>query len=227
MTDASSTRRYVSKRRAESARQTRRAILAAARELFVHQGYTATTVEQIAARAGVSKPTVFASVGNKRAVFVMLRDTAIAGDDAPEPIARRAWFREALDEPDPARSVRLHARNVVRLHRQAGDLNEVLRTGAGADAELRELWLTAERQRRADAATFVASLATKVPLKNGLDNESATDLVWAFTSADTFQRLVRIRRWSLTRYEQWLGETFADQLLPLEHRSPGAAPAST
>jgi len=35
--------------------------LAAARERFTAQGYVATTTEQIAERAGVSRPTVFAS----------------------------------------------------------------------------------------------------------------------------------------------------------------------
>jgi hypothetical protein len=38
-----------------------RGALAAARERFTAQGYVATTTEQIAERAGVSKPTVFAS----------------------------------------------------------------------------------------------------------------------------------------------------------------------
>ncbi|HEY2298744.1 MAG TPA: TetR/AcrR family transcriptional regulator, partial [Jatrophihabitans sp.] len=57
---------YSSPLRDEQAAQTRRAVLAAARELFVTQGYGATTVDQIAAVAGVSKPTVFSAVGNKQ-----------------------------------------------------------------------------------------------------------------------------------------------------------------
>jgi AcrR family transcriptional regulator len=38
-----------------------RGALTAARERFTAQGYVATTTEQIAERAGVSQPTVFAS----------------------------------------------------------------------------------------------------------------------------------------------------------------------
>jgi AcrR family transcriptional regulator len=95
-------------------------IVSAARGLFVDDGYVATTIERIAERAGVSKPTAFASVGNKRALLKAARDLAMAGDDEPVPIAARSWFQEALAEPDPRQSVRLHARNVTRMHRQAG-----------------------------------------------------------------------------------------------------------
>ncbi len=61
-------------------------MLKAARQLFIAQGYGATTVEQIAQRAGVSKPTVFTAVGNKQTVLRTVRDTAIAGDGQPVPM---------------------------------------------------------------------------------------------------------------------------------------------
>ena len=35
----------------------------------MEQGYVATTIEQIAKRCGVSKPTVFAAVGSKRTLL--------------------------------------------------------------------------------------------------------------------------------------------------------------
>jgi AcrR family transcriptional regulator len=181
--------------------------------LFVAQGYVATTVDEIARRAEVSKPTVFASVGNKRVILVEVRKRAIVGDDDPVPLAQRPWFREALTEPDAVHSLHLHAGNVVRLHGQAGDINEVLRTGAGADAELREVWLTAEKERRTDAATFIDALIGKTRLKGGLDRDSAVDLMWVFTSADAYQRLVTMRRWSLSQYGRWLADTFVDQFL--------------
>jgi len=208
------TRPYDSRRRELGARETRRIIVAAARELFVEDGYVATTIEKIAARAGVSKPTVFASVGNKRALLKAAREQAMAGDDEPVPIAERSWFQEALGEPDPRQSVRLHARNVTGMHRQAGDVVEVLRVAAGADEELRTLWQTAERERRADAAVFIDALRRKGPLRDGLDRDSAIDIMWLFTGPEAFQRLVRARRWSLSRYEDWLAQTFLDQLLP-------------
>jgi hypothetical protein len=173
----------------------------------------------------VSKPTVFASVGNKRAIIKQLRDLAIAGDNQPVALAERPWFTQALDEPDPRRSLRLHARNVVRLHQRGADLAEVLRSGAGADHELRALWQTAEAERRLDAGTIIDALLRNGPLKAGLDRESAVDILWILASADNFQRLVRARHWSLQRYQHWLAQTLLDQLLPPNHQHPQDARA--
>ena len=209
------TRRYSSPRRLEMAALTRRSILAAARELFVEKGYIATTVDQIADRAGVSKPTVFASVGNKRVILTEVRNLALAGDEEPVPLSQRPWFQEALNEPDPVRLLALHARNVVGVHRRVADVNEVLRSGAGADEDLRQLWQTSEGERRATMAHVIDALLTKATLKAGLDRDSAIDILWALTNPDLFLRLVRARRWTVGNYERWLAQTLIEQLLPL------------
>ena len=93
-----SKRRYSSPLREEGARRTGELILAAAQDLFVAQGYVQTTIEQIAERAGVSRPTVFANAGSKRELLKRLRDLALAGDDDPVPVIERAWYQEALTE---------------------------------------------------------------------------------------------------------------------------------
>jgi AcrR family transcriptional regulator len=185
--------------------------------MFVEHGYVGTTVDQIAERAGVSKPTVFASAGSKRSLLKDLCDLAIAGDDQPLPVVQRPWYQEALHEPDPARSLRLYGRNTVRIHERYADLGEVLRSAAGADDELRDLWRTSEDQRRNGASFIVDSLLRKGALKPGLERESAIDVLWVLTASDSFYRLVRVQGWSAQRYEHWLGDTFCDQLLS---RSP-------
>lgn len=47
----------------------RAAILAAARQMFTTQGYEGTSMDQIAAEAGVSKLTVYSHFGDKEALF--------------------------------------------------------------------------------------------------------------------------------------------------------------
>src|SRR5919108_2114378 len=118
-------RRYASPLRRAGAARPRQAVLDAARELFTAQGYTATTVDEIARRAGVSKPTVFAAAGSKQAILKQLRDIAIAGDDEPVPVAQRSWYREALAEPDPHRALRLYARNATAIAGRSADVHEV------------------------------------------------------------------------------------------------------
>lgn len=53
-------------RRGQASRQ---AVERAARELFVQQGYERTSVDEIARRAGVSKPTIYAHFGDKAGLF--------------------------------------------------------------------------------------------------------------------------------------------------------------
>ncbi|WAJ33842.1 helix-turn-helix domain containing protein [Arthrobacter sp. FX8] len=62
-------RQYDSRRRREQAAETRRTIIAAANELFIAQGYGQTTIKQVAARAGVSVETVYATFGTKASLL--------------------------------------------------------------------------------------------------------------------------------------------------------------
>ena len=207
-------RRYVSPLRREGAARTRQAVLDAARELFTAQGYMATTVDEIAGRAGVSKPTVFAAAGSKQAILKQLRDIALAGDDEPVPVAQRPWYREALAEPDPRRALRLYARNATAIHCRSADVYEVLRAAAASDKDLHELWRASEDERRGGATIVVDALLQKSRLKTALDRAAAIDIVWVLTSSEIFWRLVRARRWGDVRFESWLGETLCEQLLP-------------
>ena len=94
-------------------------ICAAAHSLFSDKGYLATSIEDIAAEAGVARPTIFTAVGPKATILRLVIDQALAGDDAPVPIAQRPWWREAVDEPDPVRSIELHARNMCLINQRA------------------------------------------------------------------------------------------------------------
>ncbi len=52
--------------------RTRAAVIDAARALFLQQGYAGTTMEQIAARAGLTKRTVYNNYGDKDALFMQI-----------------------------------------------------------------------------------------------------------------------------------------------------------
>src|ERR1700710_3021102 len=76
-------RRYDASARRAAAEERRARTLAAARELFLAQGYRATTMAAIAERAGVAADTVYASIGPKPAVFRALVEAALSGQDVP------------------------------------------------------------------------------------------------------------------------------------------------
>lgn len=76
--------------REQQKKQRRETLLTAAMTLFDSHGYTLTTVEQIAAAAGVSTPTVFNYFGNKQEILFALIDRAdrSAVDDARSQMAK-------------------------------------------------------------------------------------------------------------------------------------------
>ncbi len=53
-------------------------LLGAAREVFVSQGYHAAAMDDIAERAGVSKPVLYQHFANKRGLYLALLDESVA-----------------------------------------------------------------------------------------------------------------------------------------------------
>jgi len=206
-------RPYSSPLRDRQASATRRAVLDAARELFIAQGYGATTVEQIAQRAGVSKPTVFTAVGSKQMVLRAIRDRAIAGDDEPIPVARRPATDQIRAEPDQRRAVQLLARHLAGVASRYAQINEVLHAAAdGGEEDLRELWETEENQRLTGAQFWVEVLTGKGRLRAGLRHSDAVDVMWLLMSPDNYYRLAHRRRWTRQKYQRWLAASI-NQLL--------------
>ena len=116
-------RRYDSSRRRAAARETRRAILDAARALFLDHGYARTTITAIAQAAAVSVETIYISVGPKAAVVRYLVETALSGADEPVPAEERDWVQGFTSEPDPRLKIRLHAAPAItEMHQRLAPL---------------------------------------------------------------------------------------------------------
>jgi AcrR family transcriptional regulator len=130
-------RRYESPLREEHARRTRAAIVAAAGELFTARGYAATSLADVAAAAGVARPTVFAAFGSKPALLRQVLDQALAGDDEPVPVAARPWFRPVWDATTQEGVLGAYARVCTLIGGRAAQIFEAVRRSAGASPEVR------------------------------------------------------------------------------------------
>src|SRR5258707_5333330 len=87
-------RPYDSRLRRERAEATRLAIAAAAGRLFAERGYAATSIEEIAAAAGVGRATVFNSVGGKPELLKKAYPFAVRGPTkASTPLCPQARSR--------------------------------------------------------------------------------------------------------------------------------------
>ena len=206
-------RSYDSPRRREQARATRRAVLDAARKLFVEGGYVATTIDAIAARAQVSPETVYATFRNKRSLLSALIDMSMAGDDAPVPILERGWVQEMRDEPDPDRRLKILARNGRLILERTVPVYEVLRGAAMADPEIASLWELNKAQRHPGQRELLRILTERNPLRRGLTLRAGTDILFAIGSPETYRLLVIDRGWSADQFERWYADTLQRLLL--------------
>ena len=208
-------RPYQSTVRGAQAQSTRAAVIAAASRLFAEQGYAATSIEEIAAAAGVSRATVFTSVGGKAKLLKTALDVAIVGDDEPVALPDRPRSRAIRAEPDPRRYLALYAELVTEIDGRLAGIHEAVRGAAGVDPSARALWESHLAQHRQGAANVISDLSRKGGIRPGLDPEAAADIVWLL-GPGAYHMLVHRRGWSPERFQAWLIETFIGQLLPAE-----------
>jgi AcrR family transcriptional regulator len=210
-----SKRRYDASRRQAVAIQTRHAIAAVARELFIARGYAGTTMAAIAEAAGVSHETVYATFGPKPALFRHLVEIALSGADEPIPALERDVVRQARAEPDPRRIIDLFAHTVSLLHERLAPLFIILSEGARTDPDLKTFADELSSRRVGHMRAFVADLAAKGGLRADLSPEMAADVIWAMNSSEFYLLCARDRGWSPETFEGWLADAWKRLLLPL------------
>jgi AcrR family transcriptional regulator len=205
-------RHYASAVRAEQVRATRRAVVEAARELFVRQGWTATSVEHVAAAAGVSRATVF-TVGGKPELLKLAYDTAIGGDDEDVAMADRPAVRELAAAPDLDALVARYVALVVATGARVAGIYVALRAAADADERVRALFADVQAQRLTGATGFVATLTARGWLRPGLEPEVAADVLWTLLDPGLYAALVQERGWPRERFAGWWEQALRAQLL--------------
>ncbi len=206
-------RRYRSPLRAAQAETTRRQIIEAATRRFVEFGYGATSVDAIAEAAGVSRATVFTSVGGKPTIVKTAYDVALVGDDEQVALPDREESLSIRAEPDPRRYLDRYAGLVAEIGRRVSPIYEAVRGAASADPDVRPVWEKIQGERRIGAAHVVADTASKGPLRDGLDQDAAADIVWVLNDPGLYHLLAVVRGWPHERYRDWLASELRHHLL--------------
>ncbi len=169
----SAPRPYRSPLRLEQSRITRRRIVDAGAELFVELGYGPTTIDAIADRAGVSRRTIFTSVGTKADLLKLAFDWTLAGDDEPVAIADRPTTKQLMQAHDPVEVLESWIAMNAAISERIATLYLVLLVAADADDEVAALLATTDAQRLDGARQVVGRLAELGGLQPGLTAEEA------------------------------------------------------
>jgi AcrR family transcriptional regulator len=194
-------------------RLARRAVLDAARSLFLERGYSATTIEGISGASEVPQATVYRLFSSKKGILKALVDTSIAGDDEPVPIAERSHVRPLLDATRPKDTLALLAAISVDINTRTAPIYRILVSAASSDTDAAAILDELTRQRQEGQGRIATALARAKALRTGLRAQDAGDLIHALASPELYHLLVVDRSWSPERYQQWLADALAGQLL--------------
>ena len=195
-------RSYSSAKREAQARETRRSILDAAHELFVANGFAATTVQAIADQAGVAVQTVYVVFGNKRELLRQLIERTIAGDDEPVPITERAEARAVAAEPDARRRAAMDAALSGSITQRVAPIVRVASEAAASDPELAALMETVKAARRHEMIASARIVAGADGLR--VDPAEAAATLYVLYSPQVADMLMGDYGWTPKRYEKWL-----------------------
>ncbi|MEV6282738.1 helix-turn-helix domain-containing protein [Kribbella sp. NPDC051770] len=207
-------RTYTSTLRADQARRTQQAIVAAAARLFVERGWGQATIDAVAEEAGVSRKTVFTSGGGKVDLLKLALDWSLVGDDEPVPLAERPEIAATMRLSDPETFLAGWARILTDINKRVAGLHRVLISAAGVDPAAQTLLDEWETQRWSfTAGSLVPHLQRLGALRAGLPPEQAIDIMWLHGDPIVYARLVLERRWTPEQFEVWLQDSLVRQLL--------------
>lgn len=204
---------YDMSNRSRQAEETRRRIIDAAARLFLCDGYSGTSIDAIAAEAGVSTPTVYATLRSKAGVLRAVVNANLRAGDESVPVSSSPAWGAMEAERDSHRQLELFA----RLHRELCDreaaLFAQLEAAAGADAEAAALLAEYDAKRYETQSRLARRLRRRGALRAGLTATDAADAIWTLASERTYLALVGARGWTPERYERWLAEQLSAGLL--------------
>jgi AcrR family transcriptional regulator len=210
-------RRYHSPRRLEQAVATRRAVLDAARDLFVSKGYLATTVADVARQARVAVDTVYATVGRKPALLREVVETAISGGDQAVPAEQRNYVARVRAATTARGKIEAYVAGLVDIQPRLAPVYLALRDAAATDADSAALWSEISGRRAANMRLFAADLRSTGELRPDLPDDEVADVVWSMNGPEYWTLLVVDRGWEPERFAAVLVDAWTRLLTTTAH----------
>ncbi|GAB3415536.1 TetR/AcrR family transcriptional regulator [Flindersiella endophytica] len=194
--------------RQQQAEATRDRIADAARRLFATSGYGSTSIESIAAEAGVGVRTVYSAFGTKREILSRICERWLQDARAPERAA------DVLAEPDHVRRLYAAAAWLGGLYSAGFDVVMIFEAATDESPETRALLRSKLAGRNQAMDAMIASLDghLSVPLAE------AQAVFRALAAPGVYQELVAESGWSPAEFARWAGETLERHVFG-EHQS--------
>ena len=205
-------RRYDATSRRARAHYKQSAIVDAAERLFLRDGFQAATIPAIAAEAGVSQETIYKRFGSKTGLVRAIRERGLAGE-GPVHAERRSNMLQN-EEHDPRRVIEGWGQLTTEVAPKVMPILLLVAAGATTDAEMARLRQELDLARLTRMRRNARQLARQGHLRAGMGPNQAADLLWACSSPELYDLLVRRRGWTLTRYARFIVDVMIAGLLP-------------
>lgn len=203
-------RHYDASKRRAVANSRREAVLVAARELMLRDGYAATTVDTVAGAAAVSAETIYKAFGGKPGIVRALYQRALEGD-GPDPAEQRS---DALRKTATGHELVAGWAELAReVAPQVAPLALLLRDAAATTPRARALLDEIERTRLLRMRDNARALMETGDVRPDLSLRDVTDTLFAVSSPEMFDLLVNRRGWSGRRFARFQRETIVGTLL--------------
>ncbi len=207
---------------AASRAETSRRLLLAAADLFAERGYDKATVNEIAARAGVSVQTLYLAWESKRQLLRGYLQYALSGQVVALPdlhwaaqVSNDVAATMTGDQSGPLTQIRAAARVFRMIAERTALAWKLYRDAAAVDPHIAADWTDFAHRRRATMARgLLTTTLGSGQLRPGLDPETALDTVMVILSPESYDTLVRTLGYTLDQYEQWAANTLTIALLP-------------
>jgi AcrR family transcriptional regulator len=198
--------------RAARVADTEERILAAARGLFLRDGYAATTLAAVADAARVGHRTVYVRFGTKAALLKRVVDVAVAGDTRPIDVISRDWFQTALTAPTRAERVAACASGSSALMARAGDLIAIAQQAEPVEPAIAAAAQAAREATRDAVRLFCTRLRDDGLLPDRCDVGWLADTASLLSQAQTYLLGRDTLGWTSDQYQHWLASTL-DRLI--------------
>lgn len=190
--------------RQQRAAQTRARMIDAAYRLFTQRGYPATAMADIAAEAGVAVQTLYFSFRTKAELLQNVYERAVIGD-ADAPPEQQPWYGRMVATPDVGEALRVLIDAVADVLARTAPLDDYVKA-ASYDPEPSRIRAHNERLRRDSWSQFVEHLTAKAPLRPGLSQQQATDILLMLMGPASYQTLVGDYGWTPQQWRDWCHE---------------------
>jgi AcrR family transcriptional regulator len=196
-------------RRAARRADTEARLIAAATELFLARGYTATTLAAVAERAGLAARTLYTRFAGKAELLRRCVEVAIAGDSDATALDERPWMTDAMGAATLDERLRRMAAVTAMLMDRTAPLLAVAQQAAASEPGIAEAAQAGREDTRRTLLAFWHGIADDGLLAAGADVEWLAETGALLAHADTYLLLGRTTRWDVDTYARWLHTTWS------------------